>query len=195
MLISQTQAAEGTTKVVTTTEVGDATPKSVGTEHEAFYQGAEFWVALAFVFFFIIFGKKLGRAVGAILDDRSQKINAQLDEARNLREEAQEMLASYEKKQHEALKEAKDIVAAAKTEAERLTAEAAQQLKHNLKRSEQLATDRIHQAQAQAIAEVKDMAVDIATDAAKSILSNDMSATKSTALINDAIKGLDGKLN
>jgi len=179
MLISQAQAAEVAGEVA----------------HGAFYESTTFLVAAAFILFFVIFGKKMGAAIGGMLDERSQKISDQLDEARRLREEAQELLASFEKKQHEALEEAKSIVTAAKDEAERLAAEAAAQLEHNLQRSEQLATDRINQAQAQAVAEVKDMAVEIAVDAAKRMLTSDVSAAKADALIDDAIKDLDGKLH
>lgn len=104
-------------------------------------------------------------------------------------------MASYEKKQHEALKEAEAIVSAAKDEAERLAKEAAEQLEHNLKRSEQLATDRIAQAEAQAVAEVKGQAVDLAMDAAKSLLESGTTDAKANALIDESIKSLDGKLH
>ncbi|PHS76657.1 MAG: F0F1 ATP synthase subunit B [Rhodospirillaceae bacterium] len=160
-----------------------------------FYETSTFWVAVAFVTFFVLFGKKMGGVIGAMLDDRAVAIQNQIEEATRLREEAQDILASYEKKQHEALKEAEGIVKAAKQEAERLAAEAAEQLDRNLKRSEQLATDRIAQAEAQAIADVKSMAVDVAMDAAKRILTDDISAAKANALIDDSIKGLEGKLN
>ncbi|MBL4693589.1 MAG: F0F1 ATP synthase subunit B [Magnetovibrio sp.] len=178
MFISQAQAA--------TEAAGHVVP---------FYEHPTFWVAIAFVLFFVFFGKKMGSVIGQMLDDRSAAILDQIEEATRLREEAQDMLASYEKKQHEALKEAEGIITAAKEEAQRLAAEAATQLDHNLKRSEQLAADRIAQAQAQAIAEVKSMAVDVAMDAAKRILSQDITATKANALIDSSIKGLEGKLN
>jgi len=184
MFISQAQAAEA---------AGHA--GAAAADHGAFYEHPTFWVAVAFVLFFVLFGKKMGAVIGASLDDRSAAIANQIEEATRLREEAQQMLASFEKKQHDALKEAENIVAAAKDEAERLAAEAAVQLDHNLKRSEQMAADRIAQAQAQAIAEVKAMAVDIAMDAAKRILTSDISATKANALIDESIKGLNGKLN
>lgn len=177
MLISQAHAAS---------EAGHAVP---------FYLDTSFLVGLAFVTFFVIFGKKLAGAITAGLDDRAQKIQDQIEEATRLREDAQELLASYEKKQHEALKEAESIVAAAKDEAQRLSAEAATQLEDSLKRSEQMATDRIAQAEAQAIAEVKNMAVDIAMDATKRILTSEVSDAKADALIDDAIKNLDGKLH
>jgi F-type H+-transporting ATPase subunit b len=177
MLISQAHAA---------TEAGHAVP---------FYLDTTFLVAVAFVTFFVVFGKKLVTAINAGLDERAQKIQDQIEEATRLREEAQELLASYEKKQHEALKEAENIVAAAKDEAERLSIEAAAQLEASLKRSEQMAKDRIAQAEAQALTEVKTMAVNIAMDATKRVLESGVSDTKADALVDEAIKNLDGKLH
>jgi len=166
-----------------------------GAHAMAWYEDTSFLVAAAFIAFFLIFGKKLVGGINAMLDERAQKIQDQLEEATRLREEAQELLASYEKKQHEALKEAKNIVAAAKDEAERLAVEAAEQLEASLKRSEQMATDRIAQAEAQALADVKGMAVDIAMEATKRILSSEVNAAKADAMVDDAIKNLDGKLH
>jgi len=177
MLISQAHAA---------TEAGHAVP---------FYWDTSFLVSAAFVVFFLAFGKKLVSAINSGLDNRAKQIQDTIEEATRLREEAQELLASYEKKQHEALKEAENIVAAAKDEADRLSKEAAAQLEASLKRSEITAKDRIAQAEAQAIADVKALAVNIAMDATKTILSNNVSDAKASALIDDAIKNLDGKLH
>lgn len=182
MLISQAQAAE------TAADAANAAP-------HAFYEDPTFFVSLAFVLFFVIFGKKLGGVIATMLDDRAQKISDDIEQATRLREEAQELLASYEKKQHEALKEAEAIVTAAKEEAERLATEAAAQLENSLKRSEQLAKDRISQAEAQAVAEVKAQAVNLAMDAAKRILESEVTGKTADGLVDASIKGLDGKLH
>lgn len=178
MLISQAQAAS-----------------DAGTAAQPFYTDPTFFVAVAFVTFFVVFGKKLGGAIGTMLDARAQKISDEIEQATRLREEAQELLASYEKKQHEALKEAKSIVKAATEEAKRLAVEAAAQLENSLKRSEQLATDRIAQAEAQAIAEVKAQAVDLAMDAAQRLMQSEVTGAKADAMLDQSIKDLDGKLN
>lgn len=196
MLISQAHAETEAAMQATAEAVHEAAAEA---GHEAvshaFYEDPTFFVAIAFVLFFIVFGKKLGIAMGAMLDKRAQKISDELEQATRLREEAQDLLASYEKKQHEALKEAEAIVSAAKDEAERLATEAAHNLESSLKRSEQLAKDRINQAEAQAIAEVKAQAVSLAMDAAKRILENDLSGKKADALVDKAIRDLDGKLH
>lgn len=179
MLISQAHAA-------TAADGANAVP---------FYADTTFLVACAFILFFVFFGKKLGGAMSTMLDDRAQKISDEIEEATRLREEAQELLASFEKKQHEALKEAEDIVKGAKDEAERLAVEAAANLEKSLKRSEQMAKDRIQQAEAQAIAEVKAQAVDLAMAAAKTILETDAGGKKADALIDQSIKDIEGKLH
>lgn len=196
MFVSQALAANEAPAQATTEAVGDAAHEAGnGASHEAFYQDPTFFVALAFITFFVVLGKKIFGVLNAMLDGRAQKISDEIEQAVRLREEAQEMLASYEKKQHEALKEAESIVTAAKDEAKRLAAEAAEQLERSLKRAEQLATDRIAQAETQAIAQVKAQAVNLAMDAAQRILESDVTGKKADALIDDAIKALDGKLH
>ncbi len=165
-----------------------------GAAAEPFYMEVEFFVGVAFVFFFVFFGKKIFKAIAIKLDERAQRIQEQIDEATRLREDAQELLASYEKKQHEALKDAQNIVVAAKEEAERLAVEAAQQLEHDLKRAEQLAQERIALAETQALAAVKARAVDVAMEATERALRTDLSEAKSNAILDDAIKTLDEKL-
>jgi F-type H+-transporting ATPase subunit b len=193
MLINQAQAA-AETAAQATAEAGHALANEA-VHHVPFYQDTTFFVAIAFVLFFVLFGKKLFAAMASSLDDRAEKIKDQIEEATRLREEAQELLASYEKKQHEALKEAANIVKAAKDEAERLSVEAAEQLDASLKRAERLAKDRIAQAEVQAIAEVRTLAINIAMEATQRVLEQDVSATKADALIDTAIKNMEGKLH
>ena len=176
--------------------ISQALAAETATSHaEPFYASTSFVVAAAFVMFFVFFGKKIFIAVGAMLDDRSDAIKTELDEAARLREEAQDMLADYERKQHDALAEAENIVSAARTEAERLGDEAAKQLETSLKRSEQMATDRIKQAEAQALAEVRSIAVDVALEATAKILEKNVSGAKAKEIINNSIGELEKKLH
>lgn len=162
---------------------------------EPFYASTSFIVTAAFAMFFIFFGKKLFIVVGGMLDERSDKIKSELEEAARLREEAQDMLADFERKQHDALSEAENIVAAARVEAERLGVEAAKQLESSLKRSEQMAKDRIAQAEAQAIEEVRAIAVDVALEATAKILEKNVSGAKAKDIVNSAIDDLEKKLH
>jgi F-type H+-transporting ATPase subunit b len=155
----------------------------------------EFWVAVSFFIFVALAWKPLAKMVTAALDDRASKIRIDLERAAKLREEAQNLLAEYQKKQRDALKEAEAIIAAAKAEAERLSAQAATDLEITLKRREQLALQRIAQAEQQAVAEVRAAAVDIAIAAAGKLLAEKLDPARQDALVDGAIKELQGKLN
>ena len=162
---------------------------------EAFYLSATFWSAVAFVLLFALIGKKIYAAVTGTLDARADKIREELDEAAKLREEAQELLATYQKKQRDAQKEADAIVDHAREEAQRIAREAAASLDAGLKRREQLAMDRITQAETKAMDEVRALAVDIAVEATRTLLAENVSDAKSDALVDQAIKDLPGKLH
>lgn len=134
--------------------------------------GAEFWVGAAFFIFLGILGY-LGvhKKLLAGIDARGEKIAAQLGEAERLRTEAAALLKTYEAKRAAAEKEAAEIVAAAKAEAKRLEADAKVKLEDFVKRRTAQAELKISQAEAQATAEVRSAAVELATKAAASILS------------------------
>jgi len=155
-----------------------------------------FWVATAFVAFIglLVYLKVPGK-VGEALDKRADKIKADLDEAEALRDEAQDLLATYQKKQRDAVKEAEDIAAQAKTEATRILEQGRKHLEETVARREKLAMDRIAQAEAAALDEVKARTVEIALDATRELLSEKMAAKKADQLVDTAIKELPGKLH
>jgi F-type H+-transporting ATPase subunit b len=150
----------------------------------------EFWVLVAAIIFLAVIWKPAGRAIGGALDARAIRIAAELDEARRLREEAEQLLAEYQKKQREAEGEAQAIVAHAKEEAERVAAQAARDLEQTLARRSQLAEERIAQAEAKAIQEIRGAAVDVAIAAAREVISAEMDATRGAALVDAAINAL-----
>jgi len=160
-----------------------------------FLSNPEIWVAVAFLIFIGFSAKPIGRAIGKGLDARAAKIKAQLDEARALREEAEKLLADHQRKQREALKEAEDIIARARDEAQRAQREAATNLEAAFARREKMAMDKIAQAEAQAVADVRNQAVDIAMAAAAKLLKANVDAGKGDELIDSAIKELDRKLH
>lgn len=166
-------------------------------EHVAvpFWQAPEFLVAIAFFVMLAIGLKPIARAVGSALDLRAEKIKARLDEAQKLREDAQEMLARYQRRQAQALKEAEEIVAHASAEADRIAKQAAKDLEDSLKRREQQAMDRIAQAEAKAVKEVRDIVIDIATSAAEKAIAQNLPASAAASLVDQAIKEVGVKLN
>lgn len=162
----------------------------------AWYAAPELYVAIAFlavVGMALYFG--VHRALITALDMRRDKIKARIDEAQRLREDAQEMLATYQRKQRDALQEAEEILAHARAEAERLAAQAAKDLEESVKRREQQALDRIAQAEAEALKEVRNLAVDIAMAAARRVIADSLTSKQAAALVDRAIKELPGKLH
>jgi F-type H+-transporting ATPase subunit b len=154
-----------------------------------------FWVLVSFVIFVALVWKPGSKAVAQMLDDRAEKIRSDIEKAARLREEAQALFAEYQKKQRDALKDAEAIVAAARAEAKALSKQAASDLETSLKRREQLALQRIAQAEAQATADVRAAAVDLAMAATRKILTEKLDAGRQDALVDAAIKELPGKLN
>lgn len=154
-----------------------------------------FWVAIAFVLFVVLTFKPLKKAVTGALDGRAERIRQELDEAARLREEAQKMLAEYKRKQNEASKEAEELLAHAKVEAERLGKEAEAEMEAALQRREAAALEKIAQAETKALAEVRGQAVDVAIAAAGKLLSDRLDDTSSGALIDRSIEEIKQKLH
>lgn len=161
-----------------------------------FLSTPEFWVAVSFFgFVALIVYFKVPGLVAKVLDDRADAIRAELDEARRLREEAQAMLAEYERKHRGAEKEAESIITLAKQEAEALAAETRQKLTESLERRAKLAEDKIARAEEQALGEVRAAAVNVAIAAAEQIISKKMTAAATKKLVDQSIKDLKAQLN
>jgi len=154
-----------------------------------------FWVGLAFLLVVALTFKKVSRAVAAMLDTRAAKIRTQIEEARKLREDAQALLAEYQRKQRDAMSEAEKIISAAKAEAARLKVQAEKDLEHALARRKEQALERIAQSEAQAIAQVRNMAVEAALAAAEALIAKNLDGAKRDALTDKAIGELAGKLH
>jgi F-type H+-transporting ATPase subunit b len=157
---------------------------------------AELWVAIAFVVFVgILIYAGAHRAITSVLDSRGQRISAELEEARRLKEEAQKLVAEFKRKQREAEAEAESIVTAAKAEAERLAAEAKAKLEDFVSRRTKMAEDKIAQAEHQAVADVKAIAAEAAAKAAEVLLGRAATGDVSDRLISHAIGEVRTKLN
>jgi F-type H+-transporting ATPase subunit b len=155
----------------------------------------ELWLGVAFVIFIALMAKPLGSKIAAALDSRANAIAREIAEAEKLRDEAQALLASFQRKSSAALKEAEQILANAEAEARRIREDAAAQLEASLKRREQLAMDKIAQAEARAVEDVRNAAVDVALAATRELIEKNLDADKSQALVEDAIKDLPKRLH
>jgi len=156
---------------------------------------AEFWVLIAFLILLAAVFKKVSATLTSGLDARAARIKAQLDEAEKLREDAQSLVAEYQRKQRAASQEAEAIVAQAKSEAERMRQQAHADLEQALKRRQQQALDKIAQAEAEALEEVRNQAVDLALAASARLLAESLDDTKAASLLDEAIEELPGKLH
>lgn len=155
----------------------------------------EFWVAIAFALVVILAWRPLQRRLGVMLDARAEQIKAELDQAQRLREEAQRTLAEYQRKQRDALQEAEQIVAHAREEAERAAERAKRELALSLERRRRLAAEKITLEEQKAVAEVRNLAVDVAVAAVREILSRDLDAAHRQELIDQAIQALPRALH
>jgi F-type H+-transporting ATPase subunit b len=156
---------------------------------------AEFWVIVALIVFIgVILYIRVPRLLATALDNRIRKIEAELDEAARLRAEAQSLLDSYANKRAEAEAEAQGIVAAAREEADRLAKDAAVALEGLIGRRSKAVEEKIAQAEQQAIAEVRGRSADVAIEAARVILSRQMT-DKGDELVTQAIQDVAAKLH
>ena len=155
-----------------------------------------FWVGVSFFGFvglLIYYG--VPGLIGKALDDRADRIRQELDEARRLREEAQALLADYQRKREAAEEEAKAIVEQARREADALASETRKGLIETLERRTKLAEEKIARAEAQALADVRSVAVDTAVAAAERVLRGKVAPTTGAGLVEQSIRNLKGKLN
>lgn len=157
-------------------------------------EAPEFWVFVAFVIFVALVWRKALGFIGGALDARALRIKKQLEEAQALREEAQHLLAEYQRKQRDAVKEAEEILARAREEAERLRQESQAALEAAVRRRERMAMDKIAQAEAQALAEVRNRAVDLAVLATRRLLAEGLDGQRRAALLDAAIAEIERKL-
>jgi len=157
---------------------------------------ATFYALVGLVLFFaLIVYLKVPAMVGSALDARADKISNELAEAKRLREEAQSLVAEYQRKRKDAEAEAAGIVAAAQREAEMLTAEAKQKTEEYVARRAALSEQKIKQAESDAINAVRAAAVDLAISAAEKVLAAKADATAQEALFRKALGEVKGRLN
>ena len=159
-------------------------------------KNTNFIVILAFILFIaVLIYFKVPTMLGKMLDQRAEGIQADLDQARLLREEAQGILAEYERKQKEVQEQADRIVEAARAEAASAAEQGKADLQASIERRLAAAEDRITSAQAAAEREVRDQAVNVAIAAARGLIAEQMSAAQANKLIDGSIAEVGQKLH
>ena len=157
---------------------------------------AEFWVGAGLLIFLaiVIFVAKAPRAVAAALDGQAAKIQSDLDEAARIREEAQRLLQELQAERDAAQRQAEDMLAAAQEQVRLFEADAKAKLEESLARRQKLTEQRIQIAEAQAAADVKAAAAELAAQMAERVLTQRLTGAKSDPLIDKAIGQQAGKL-
>ncbi len=153
-----------------------------------------FWVLISMAIFAALVWKPARSGILAALDQRAERIRAELDEARTLREDAERLLAEYQRQQREAAAQAQAMIAHAREEAQRLSTQAAGDLEQSLARRQRLAEERIAQAESKALDEIRAVAVDVAIAAAREIIVAETDEARGGALLDAAIAALPQRL-
>ena len=176
--------------------IGKAWAADAAHGHGPFYAEPEFWVAVAFVIFIAVFGRAIWRQIAAGLDARTAGIAKALQEAEALREQAQELLNDYQRKQRAAAGEAQGIILQAREEAARMRQRAREELETSIKLRERQAMDRIAQAEAKALADVRNAAVDLAIGATHQVLREQVGTSAAqAAMIDQSLTELPRRMN
>lgn len=177
--------------------LGLATPALAAGDKPFFsLANTDFVVLIAFVIFLgILLYFKVPGMMGRMLDDRAAGIKRDIDEARALREEAQSLLASYERKQKDVQEQADRIVETARTEAARAAEKAKEDIAASVERRMTAAEEQIRTAQDAAVKEVRDRAVAVAIEVSQELIAKQMTAEQGDKLIDAAIAEAQRKLH
>ena len=165
-------------------------------EHVTFLTDPATWVSLAItVFFILIIWKKVPAIFAKMLDDRANEIEEQLENAKNLREEAASLLAKYERDQRDAEKQAADMITNAEAEVKLMASDSKAQMEEATKRRSEVAEQKIAQAEASALKEIRSLTVQVATNAARDLIEANLKKADHEALIKSSTEKLDEKLH
>jgi F-type H+-transporting ATPase subunit b len=160
------------------------------------FAAPELWVLVSFVLFVaLLVYYKIPNKVAKALDDRAGRIHAELEEARRLREEAQTILADYQRKQRDAEKEAEDIIAMARREARFYAEESRKALNESLQRRVKLAEEKIARAEEQAVQDIRSRSVNAAVAAAEVLIARELKGKSAEDLVDKSIRDVAAKLN
>lgn len=163
-------------------------------EHEvsghggAYYENPEFWVGLAFVLVVLMLARPIGRILNLMLNKRIEAIADRITEAQKLNEDAQKLLAEYEKKYLNAEKEAKNILRKSEREIELIKDERLKKLEAEMDIKQKEAEQRIKTAQESAVKEVTALASEMTIKALKEVLAKSLDKKSQDKLIDESIK-------
>jgi F-type H+-transporting ATPase subunit b len=147
------------------------------------------------MFLGVLFYYRIPRKLAAVLDQRADEIAKELGQARRLHEEARSVLEDYRRKEREAEHEADDILKLAKREAQFYAEETRRSMREQFERRTKLAEEKIGRAEAQAVADVRNAAIEAAVAAAKTLIAEKLTPEAADKLLKQSIDSLQSKLN
>lgn len=153
------------------------------------------WLLISFIIFAVILWRKGRGAVLAILDKRIETIRQDIQTAENLRVESQELLAQYQRKHRDAVKDAEAIIATAEKNAEEIRKNAERDLKEMMTRREKQLKERLGRMEQSAIAEIQKYAADLAIEATTEIIASSLDKKSNEKLVNQAIEDVSGNIH
>jgi F-type H+-transporting ATPase subunit b len=162
---------------------------------EAFYEHPTFWVAVAFAILVVSAAKPLWKMATAALDKRAAQIRYDLEEAARLHQEAKQILESYQQKQQQAVQEAESIIQQTKADAQAMAERAEAELKTSLDKRHAMAVQRIEQAETKAVQMVQQHVVDIAINAARHLIAEQISQGNAAEMLALATRDVERKLH
>ena len=158
-------------------------------------EDAAFWATVGLILFLaVVLYLKVPAMLAKTLDERAAEIRNELEEARKLREEAQELMAEYQRRRKAAEREAEDIIEAARHEAQLFAAESARRTEEMVARRTTMAEEKIARAEAQAMADVRSAAIDVAIAAAERVISDKVKGPADDRFLKNSIEEIKSRL-
>ena len=159
-----------------------------------FFQDPASWILISFIIFCGIMWRFAKDKFLSMIDSRIETIKKEITTAENLRVEAQELLAQYQRKQRDAAKEAQQIVETAKEHAEQIKKDADVELKEAAKRREAQLKERLKRMEDAAIQEIRAYAAELAMQATREIIAEQLDKKANEKLVDESIKSVSKKL-
>lgn len=171
-------------------QVVETVGQEISGHGEAFYQGPEFWVGLAFVTVVLLLARPVGKILNIMLNKRIDNIAKRINEVQKLNEDAQQLLAEYEKKYLNAEKEAKAILRKSEKEIELLKETRLQKLEQEVTIKQKEAEARIRTAQDNALREITNLTSEMTIEVLKKALTDNLSHKTQEQLIDESIEAI-----
>lgn len=163
--------------------------------HGSILTDTSLWVAISFIVFTLFVFNKAKKALCTKLDTRIIDIKNEIDTAESMRIQAQELLAQYQRKQRDAVQEAEEIIEHAKRHAREIQRTAEKELEASMARKEIQMQERLKRMEEQAIADMRNQAIEKAMAATRQILAEELAKKKGSDLIDEAIDGLNKQIS